>query len=204
MKNKNNNEEEELVSQAVRLLLVQLKLNKVHEEVMKFHTEKESRSPKSTVFLISCLTHMMIILFVIVSLRAKMNNAKKEERDDEAVQVVANDAIIFTSPTPKLTRELSSLDKKNIFPSTVRAPLVQKDGTLTEVKRTMRFSPEVKRFSPEFKMKVTRVPSLNNSNLNAAKQQKHKQKQRTHVERKRAMFNSPELKMKMKPIKEFK
>lgn len=61
----------------------------------------------------------------------------------------------FSSPTPKkiLQRELSSLDKENIFPSTVTTHEVLSDGTLTEVKRTMRFSPEVKRYSPSFDYK---------------------------------------------------
>jgi hypothetical protein len=169
-------EGEDLVSKATSLILIQLKLNKVHEEVMKLHLEKGNYPSRPATFLCSFIMIILIsmMLWSIQFIQEKLRVANEEKE------------YTITSPNPKkqLQRELSSLDKKNIFPSTVTAPLVQKNGTLTEVKRSMRFSPEIKRFSPGFKT-----------------QSKKEARLRLNLE-KRANIFSP--KLKMNTIKESK
>lgn len=132
--------QQKLVSNAMSLLLVHLKLNKVQDEVLKFHRPDTNSPYKSIVFLLNVVMLMITISIMFWSSKFKLTNGKVDIKEDNET---------MTSPKPrKFQRELSSLDKRNIFPSTVSAHMVQKDGSLVEVKRTMRFSPELKRFSP--------------------------------------------------------
>ena len=142
-------DQNELINDATSLLLLHMKLKKV-EEVMQVHETKSSH----VLFIINSLIAMIGFSFFTYSMaKSKMNKGELSN---------AKQVTTFTSPSTtkkSLKRELSSLDKTNIFPSTVNTQVVQKDGTLTEVKRTMRFSPEAKRFSPPMDSKGMRKVS---------------------------------------------
>ncbi len=185
------------VKDAMNLFLIHTKLNKVHDEVKKIHLEKQQTDFLTTLktSIIACIILAMMIANLLKYYTIQVNNR--------------NESYDFTSPhttntkRKSLKRELSSLDKKNIFPSTVSTVTVQKDGTLAEVKRTMRFSPPgVKRFtSPEPQSLLTQssltLPSLKKA---SSKQRPRKQKSCGSGMKSPGLF-SPRF-QKMKAVKE--
>ena len=176
-----------LTKDAMNFFLVYSKLSMVQDEMKALHLEKKESDFMSSLKLgfvvLVIFTSFVVSLFVVNKKNAFVPNE-------------CNNPCDFISPSTNkksLRRELSSLDKKNIFPSTMNTETVQKDGTIKEVKRSMRFSPEAKRFtSPPLKQ-----VSCASSNTTTRQLPK-----KTYVNGMKSpgMF-SPRLK-KMKPVKE--
>ncbi len=144
--------QQELVTSAINLLLFHFQLTKIHDEI----TDKldVGKTGSNIIMFMIAIVPIMVVALIITS---SMSWLKKDEtKSIQGKNKKSNQAKSFKSPTPKkrLQREMSSLDKKNIFTSTVSAEVVMKDGSVAEVKKTMRFSPEVKRFSPSYYSKM--------------------------------------------------
>lgn len=147
--------QQELVSSAINLLLFHFQLTKVHDEI----TDKldVGKTSSNIIMFMIAIVPIMIVALIITS---SMSWFKKDgTKSIQGKNGKPKQAKSFKSPTPKkrLQREMSSLDKKNIFTSTVSAEVVMKDGSIAEVKKTMRFSPEVKRYSPSHYSKMKDV-----------------------------------------------
>mmetsp|Transcript_23307 Transcript_23307/g.28642 ORF Transcript_23307/g.28642 Transcript_23307/m.28642 type:complete len:506 (+) Transcript_23307:289-1806(+) len=170
---------DELITKVLSLLLVQFKMNKIRDDFDQVDFNNRVSYEKSYLA-IFCILLIIAFTSALSSIVLLVTKSKIEPLDDEEQY----NRQISTTPRSNLKREISSLDKKNIFASTVTSPLVKKDGTLVDVKRTMRFSPEVQRFSSDPKMHARKV-----------------EKNRSHQGSKSTLF-SPE--PKMKPIKEEK